>query len=255
MMFREHPAPALAISQPGHAWMAGQILRHWRRPLEEGLLLAADQHDIAWLDWECRPSFDASTGRPHTFRALGPAIHAPMWRIGIQRALAAWGMRAALLISRHGAFLYTRFADPARMSAADARAVEDFLAEQRPLQRQWAEALGLDDDTLAHDTGMIAMADALSLGLCGDLPLPLHVKAPDGAGGDISLTLSATDEEGRFTLSPWPLDVPALALEAEALPLPEAGRFRDEDAMRAWHQETPRLRFRVRLVQAPRSAA
>ena len=248
MMFRDHPAPALAISQPGHAWIAGQILRHWNRPLDRALLLAADQHDIAWLDWECHPSFDSQTGRPHSFRALGPATHAPMWRQGIARALAAWGMRVALLVSRHGAFLYTRFADPARMSPADTAAIEAFMQEQRPLQRQWAEALGLDDATLEHDTGMIAMADALSLALCGDLRTPLDIKAPDGQGGQISLRLAALPEEGRFSLSPWPLGVASLLLEAEAMPLPAAGRFPDEAAMRAWHRTAPRVAFQVELV-------
>jgi len=248
MMFRAHPAPVLAISQPSHAWIAGQILRSWARDLDQALLLAADQHDIAWLDWERSPSFDATTGRPHSFRALGPATHAPMWAEGIERALAAWGMRVALLISRHGALLYTRFADPARMSPADAAAVEGFLRQQRPLQRQWAEALGLTEAVLEHDTGMIAMADALSLALCGDLKTPLEVKAPDGQGGEQTLRLEADPEApGRFTLSPWPLRVPALVLEAEAMPLPASGRFADEAAMRAWHAGARRVPFTLRL--------
>jgi hypothetical protein len=248
MMFRAHPAPVLAISQPSHAWVAGQILRAWARPLDEALLLAADQHDIAWLDWERAPSFDPKTGRPHSFRALSPAIHAPMWTIGIERALAAWGMRVALLVSRHGALLYTRFADPARMSPADAEAVESFLRQQRPLQCQWAGALGLTEATLAHDTGMIAMADALSLALCGDLKMPLEVQAPDGQGGEQTLRLAAHAEAAdRFTLSPWPLRVPSLLLEAEAIPLPASGHFSDAAAMRAWHEQARRVVFTLRL--------
>jgi len=247
MMFRAHPAPALAISQPSHAWIAGQILRAWARTLDEAVLLAADQHDIAWLDWERAPSFDAGTGRPHSFRALGPATHAPMWAEGIERALAAWGMRVALLISRHGALLYTRFADPARMSPADAAAVEGFLRQQRPLQRQWAEALGLTEAVLEHDTGMIAMADALSLALCGDLKTPLEVKAPDGQGGEQTLRLAAHPETGSFTLSPWPLRGSALVLEAEAMPLPAAGRFTDAAAMREWHAGVRRVPLTLRL--------
>jgi hypothetical protein len=248
MMFREQPSPVLAISQPSHAWIAGQILRGWGQELEEPLLLAADQHDIAWLDWERAPSFNPDTGRPHAFRALGPATHAPMWAEGIQRALSAWGMRVALLISRHGALLYTRFADPARISAADAVAIETFLREQRPLQARWAEALGLDEATLAHDTELLALVDALSLAICGDLKTPLEMEAPDGQGGHRRLRLEARpDEAGAFTLSPWPLRVPSLLLEAEAIPLPAAGRFPDAAAMLDWHARTTRVPFRVRL--------
>lgn len=249
MMFREHPSPALAISQPSHAWIAGQILRAWGQALEEPLLLAADQHDIAWQDWERAPSFNPETGRPHSFRALGAAIHAPMWAEGIERVLAAWGMRVALLISRHGALLYTRFADPARMSPADAAAIEAFLLQQRGLQKQWADALGLDNATLAHDTDLIAMVDALSLAICGDLKVPLEVKVPDGWGGHRTLRLAAmSGEAGAFTLSPWPLRVASLVLEAEGIPLPEAGRFPDAAAMHRWHRDTARVPFKVRLA-------
>ncbi|MDP9096354.1 MAG: DUF3891 family protein, partial [Pseudomonadota bacterium] len=113
MMFLEEPgAPAvLAISQPAHAWVAGQLLRAWQGGLDATLLLAAEQHDLAWLDWETRPTFDAATGRPKLFRDVGAAAHAPVWAAAVERARTAWGMRVALLISRHGTVLYTRFTD------------------------------------------------------------------------------------------------------------------------------------------------
>lgn len=96
MLFREASnAPALAISQPAHAWISGQLLRAWAEPLEQPLLLAAEQHDLGWLDWETAPSFDPQTGRPHLFRAVGVAVHAPMRARGVHRALNAWGQRVA----------------------------------------------------------------------------------------------------------------------------------------------------------------
>ena len=55
MLFRTDPSATLAISQPAHAWLSGQILRAWGAPLAETLLLAAEQHDIGWMDWETAP--------------------------------------------------------------------------------------------------------------------------------------------------------------------------------------------------------
>jgi hypothetical protein len=81
----------LAISQPAHAWISGQILCAWQENLGEALLLAAEQHDVGWLDWETEPTFDPKTGRPHLFREVGAATHAPMWAKGVQRARDAWG--------------------------------------------------------------------------------------------------------------------------------------------------------------------
>ena len=58
MLFRTEPSGVLAISQPTHAWISGQILRAWDEALSEPLLLAAEQHDIGWLDWETAPTFN-----------------------------------------------------------------------------------------------------------------------------------------------------------------------------------------------------
>ena len=52
MLFRQDDQGVIAISQPAHAWISGQLLRAWDREFSEPLLLAAEQHDIAWLDWE-----------------------------------------------------------------------------------------------------------------------------------------------------------------------------------------------------------
>ena len=42
MMFCNHGSGVLAISQPAHAWISGQLLRAWAEPLGEPLLLAGE---------------------------------------------------------------------------------------------------------------------------------------------------------------------------------------------------------------------
>src|SRR5271157_4857569 len=253
MLFREslRGDPALAISQPAHAWIAGQLLRAWVERLDEPLLLAAEQHDVGWLDWETAPSFNSLTGRPHLFRAVAAAVHAPMWARGVERALNAWGSRVALLISRHGALVYTRYIDRHRIAEADAAAVDHYLESQAPLQAAWARALGIDTGMLAHDTALVALSDTLSLALCGELKTPLVVEAPDRTGDTRKLRLTARPgDSAEFTLAPWPFRDEALVVEGEARPLPRPGRFVDEPAMRAWFASAERVVFRARLTPA-----
>lgn len=251
MLFRAEPSGVLAISQLTHAWIAGQILRAWSEGLGEPLLLAAEQHDIGWLDWETAPTFNPETGRPHLFREIGAAVHSPMWRQGVERALSAWGAHVALLISRHGGVIYRRYTDRHRASQADAAAAQTYLETQAPIEAAWAGTLGLDAATLQNETTLVALVDTLSLALCGELKTPIQVEAPRADGG--TETLRLTERPGGsfdFVLSPWPFRTDALTVEGEARPLPAAGRFADEAAMRMWLQAPKRTVFRARLMSA-----
>ncbi|MFT8243920.1 DUF3891 family protein [Roseomonas sp. BN140053] len=257
MLFHEiaGPAPgsdgpvALAISQPSHAWISGQLLRAWADPVSPAVLLAAEQHDVGWLDWETEPSFDPETGRPHLFRAIGARVHAPMWARGVERALGAWGSRVALLVSRHGGLIYTRYTDRHRVAPEDAAAADWFLETQRPMQAAWACALGLDAAEVDRDAALVAASDTLSLALCGELRTPVEVPAPDASGTMRTLHLAAADDTAtRFTLSPWPFVGGSLEVCCEARPIPAPGRFADEDAMRHWLRSPERAVFRVKLT-------
>lgn len=236
-------APALAITQPAHAWLSGRLLRAWASPLPEPLLLTAEQHDIAWQDWERAPSFDAAKGLPTLFRAIGAAEHAPMWALGVERALACWGRHAALLLSRHGGMIYTRFMDRHRVNPADAAAADHYLATQAALQAEWQRGLGLETGALDAQQTLLTLSDQLSLALCGELPTPLEVETPGGP----TLTLRAT--AGAYTLAPWPFAEARLTFEIEARALPESGRFESEAAMRAWHASPARVPHRVTLTR------
>jgi hypothetical protein len=249
MLFRTEPSGVLAISQPTHAWISGQILRAWDDTLGKPLLLAAEQHDIGWLDWETAPSFNPQTGRPHLFREIGAAVHSPMWRQGVERALGAWGAHVALLVSRHGGVIYRRYTDRHRISEADAAAAQTYLETQAPLEAAWAKMLGLDAAALQKETMLVALADTLSLALCGELKTPIEVEAPKASGGTETLTLwERSGHPFDFVLSPWPLREGVLTVEGEARPLPATGRFADEAAMRAWLKSPERALFRARLM-------
>jgi hypothetical protein len=249
MMFRDHSSGALAISQLTHAWIAGQILRAWDEPLGEPLLLAGEQHDIAWIDWETAPSFDPASGRPHLFRDVGASVHAPMWAHGVERALSAWGAHVALLVSRHGGVIYRRFRDRHRLGAADAAAAQHYLDSQAPIEATWARALGLEPSFLDRETALLALADTVSLALCGELKAPLDLQAPARNGDPVTMQLGERPGHAfHFTLSPWPFRASSLEVEGEARPLPPEGRFPSEAAMRSWLASPERVVFSARLT-------
>ncbi len=249
MLFRSQPSGDLAISQLTHAWISGQILRAWDESLSETLLLAAEQHDIGWIDWETEPAFNAETGRPHLFREIGASAHAPMWVRGVQRALGAWGTHVALLISRHGGVIYRRYTGRHRVGEADAAAAQNYLNAQAPIETAWSRALGLEAAELETETALLAFSDTLSLALCGAMKAPLDLEAP-GRGGD-ALTIRLAERPQRsfdFVLSPWPFRTKEVVVEGEARPLPAKGRFSDEDAMKTWLASPERVVFRARLT-------
>src|SRR6202142_462581 len=226
MVFRIGPSGVRALSRPTHAGISGPMLGAWDERLDESLLLAGEQHDIGWLDWETAPTFNPETGRPHLFREIGAGVHSPMWRQGVERALGAWGAHVALLISRHGGVIYRRYTDRHRISEADSAAAQTYLETQAPMEAAWAKALGLDAATLQKQTTLVALSDTLSLALCGELKTPIGVEAPAARGG--TETLRLIERPGHpfdFVLSPWPLRTDVLTVEGEARPLPAAGGF------------------------------
>jgi hypothetical protein len=248
MLFRSDDQGVIAISQPAHAWISGQLLRAWNEALPEPLLLAAEQHDIAWLDWEVEPTFDAKAGRPHLFRDIGAALHAPMWMRGVDRALEAWGNHVALLVSRHGGVIYRRFTTRHRLDEADATAAARYLEIQAKREAEWASALSLGAADLERHSAWIAFVDTLSLAVCGELKTPLEFDAPDGKGGYRTLTVSEDpDRPFQFTVSPWPFRVSELIVEGQGRRLPEGGRFADEAAFRRWQATAERSSFHARL--------
>jgi Protein of unknown function (DUF3891) len=250
MLFRDQtPHNPLAISQPMHALISGQLLRAWDESFAEPLQLAAEQHDIGWMDWETAPSFNPQTGRPHRFRDIGAAVHAPMWTKGVERALGAWGSHVALLVSRHGGVIYGRYTDRHRLAEADATAAQHFLQTQAPIEALWARSLGLDAATLQRETALVALVDTLSLALCGELKAPLDLQAPD-RHGELK-TLRLVERPGQpfdFILSPWPFRAQVVTVEGEARPLPAEGRFADEAGMRVWLAGPERTAFHARLT-------
>jgi len=226
----------LLIPQPSHALLSGQMMAAWGAPgfarpdPAPEVILAAGQHDLAWLSWETAPTLDPETGLPHAFTALGPAVHAPMWARGVEMACAAWGLWPALLISLHGTRIYTQYMDPERLPPEDHAAIDRNAAKEDALQAEWRARLGAPRKQVQRNSDLVAVTDALSLALCFADPSKAGA-APMEDGSTRSMRL-VRQGESRWSLDPWPFREPTLTLRCEAIRLPADIRWTDEETMR-----------------------
>lgn len=254
MLFRDLPDGSwLAVSQPMHALVSGQMLRAWGAtgfakadPFEE-VATACAQHDVAWLGWEADPTFDPATGRPMQFRQVGARTHAPMWAEGVRRAIAAWGPWVGLLVSRHGSRIYSAYSDRHRTDPADIAAADAYRREQSALQADLTRLVGASPAQVEAASALVAVTDALSLAVCGGIEtLGGAGEAPRADGTLVPLAFAEGPE--AMTLSPWPFATAEVRLSWTARRFGPGVRFADAATMRAGLHAAPVERITARLV-------
>src|SRR5579875_1099274 len=241
MLVREDDGGVLAVGQPAHAWLAGQLARAWGNerfgavePWEE-VCLAAEQHDTGWASLDLEPSLHPDTGLPRGFMEMELDVHLELWRRG-PRSLLSQSRYVALLVSMHGWRLYER-RDLSRLPAGEAQMIRRFLDDQRAFQAELIDALRGDPLAAPHvergrlerNSLLIWTWDYLSLALCLGWS-PATARGAPSADGRVDLTLTRGAEPGLHHLDPWPFAVPALSLRCEGRRL--TGRFSDQGELR-----------------------
>lgn len=237
MLVRDDETSWLAIGQPAHAWLAGQIARHWAPALSPDAVLAVEQHDVAWVDWDRRPPLHAPARRAAAFFEAPADQRLAIWRDAPLK-LVEQSPYAALLVSLHARNVHTRYGDPAQRPPE----VETLLADQQALQDDLLRRTGASRVDAERDGDLLFALDALSLTLChgwGGRDLPPTAEATlhlEPAGGE------------AWTLDPWPLDVPELTVGLAARRFTE--RFDDEAALHAALDAAPFVALRWTLRPA-----
>src|SRR6266566_7874905 len=134
MLYRQEKQGKIAITQPMHAWLSGQLARAWGNerfgevvPFEE-VCLGAEQHDIAHADWERAPKLNPQTGRPYSFLEAPKTMHIPIFSSASSLVLNQ-GRYAALLVSLHFTGLYKGY-NSAQGTPEDSQTVQAFLARE-----------------------------------------------------------------------------------------------------------------------------
>ena len=231
MLLRPDGDDVICIGQPAHAWLSGQLARHWHpapEPYEE-VCLAATQHDAGMADWDAAPELNPQTGLPQSFMEMALDTHLRLWTHAPQRVLSQ-SRYAALLVSMHGTALY-EMRDLDRMSGEDADKVRSYLGEQRALQQRLSD--GLDEPAnIKRNQQLLWTWDFLSLALC----LRWDGRAVNG------IAYTGT------TFDPWPFRDESVTLMTEGRRL--AGRFEDEGELRAALDRAPWVTLEFPLSRA-----
>jgi Protein of unknown function (DUF3891) len=249
VLLREDNRGLLAIGQPSHAWLSGQLARAWGNdrfpaptPWEE-VCLAAEQHDVGWQTLDLEPHYNPDTQRPASFLETPLDTHLRLWTDG-PRTLVSQSRYAALLVSLHGWRLYER-RNLSRMAPQDAAAVREFLEDQVAFQAELRQTLTIDPDELERNSLLIWTWDYLSLALCLGWDLSTAEGAPAADGRADILVERRSD---AALLEPWPFAEDRLTVRAEGRRLSDryatGGEMREAFAAAPW--ETLELRLEPR---------
>lgn len=242
MLLRTDDHGVLAIAQPSHAWVSGQLARAWGNPRfgtvdpRDEVCLGAEQHDIGMADWDLAPARNPDTGLPRSFMEMPISTHLELWTLGPRR-LVAQSRYAALLASIHGLRLYER-RDLSKLAPVDAHSVHEFVATQRRFQAELLTSLRSDpatvqaarEQTVARNSQLLWTWDTLSLAICLDWAPYTAAEVPT-AGESVSMRLAPAGQPRRLMLDPWPFQHGSLIVRCEGRRL--HGPYDDEDQLRA----------------------
>lgn len=260
MLYRDVNGGHLLVSQPAHAWVSGQLAAAWGnsrfgalQPRAE-LCLAAEQHDIGWLEWEARPTLNPKTGLPRTFMELPTKEHLSVWAPAGPRALV-YGPYVALLVSMHGTGLYQRRnfsrdtpdeAQAARRFLTEGEAFEADLLAQMTTDERYAEFI--DPTLVARNRRLVAVWDAMSLALCRGIASSWDIADIPSAGEPLAITFTRQEAQTeQFVVDPWPFTGDRVVLTCAARWL--EGTFSDESLMRNAVRAAPWRRLEYELVR------
>lgn len=258
MLLRRDEQGVIAIGQPSHAWISGQLARAWGNaefgavaPWEE-VCLAAEQHDIGMAAWDLEPTLNPGSGLPNSFMEMPLSTHVELWTAGPRR-LIAQSRYAALLVSMHGARLYER-RDLDKLSDDDAQQVRNYLSAQHELQSELLSGLRDDaatrpwsaPDLVKRNSDLIWTWDLLSLALCLGWAPHTAKRVPTATEPvDIELTAPAP---ATMALDPWPFAAEALTVHCDGIRL--SGPYESPAALHTALANAPRVTANFELRKA-----
>jgi hypothetical protein len=258
MLYREDPQGRIAISQPMHALVSGQLARAWGNerfgevaPWEE-VCLGAEQHDVGHTPWEQVPRLNPQTGLPYSFLDMPRQWHLQLWS-SAARLVLPQGRYAALLVSLHGTGLYEHY-DVTKDSPEIVQAIQDYLAEERVFQEALLTSLRADahyapyatEEVVARNRRLVQVWDALSLFICFGRHQARSVQHVPTATDTTTITLTPRDDDpSTLVVTPWPFRYGQVQLVYEGRRLPAT--FSDEASMRQGLEQAPWIALKTTL--------
>lgn len=263
MLLRQDDESIMAISQPAHAWVSGQLASAWgndqfEAPCEE-VCLAAQLHDIGFGPWELHPTLNPATGLPHTFMEMPSAVQLPLWTSGIHQ-LVRFSRYSALLVSMHFTVLAQRILRD--RSSEEAALAADFLEAQNQLQATLLTSLRNDfyygsrsaDEEVRRDQQFLSLVDWISLQLLLRFKDERVTREQEARPTAAQFELRPLNIPGtEVSLDPWPFRKTSLRLVCDGRRL--FTRFSDEEKMREGIRAASQVTLTIDLVPSSSSQA
>jgi hypothetical protein len=256
----------LLILQIDHSRIAGLLAAHWGnheftdlKPYAS-MVLAAQEHDSGWWDWEIKPTFNEQ-GYPSDYigsiKHLGQGVWLDLYRHGITR-LAARDLYAAYEVSMHGEGLLTRGMGllPAMPDYTGDPAIQEFISEQQELRSKWLQELRKDetlrevasDSHLWMNFKLMEVFDQFAQFVCNRYPFNSqarkngptktlsNVPVPVGPGKPDTTLLVDVKNETEAIVHPFPFDINPLRLSFEGRLVPNRPYVRQDEFLQDFYR-------------------
>ena len=241
----------LLILQVDHSRVTGWLAAHWGNddfasPVPyDAMVLAAQEHDTGWWDWEIKPQLN-DEGMPPDYigsiKHLGQTVWLDFYRHGITR-LAEQDAYAGYIVSLHAEGLLTQGKGLLSYMPDYSvhPAVRNFLREQESYRAGLMDRLKaspeyrdyVSDEQLWTNFKLMEIYDQMGQFVCNRYPFnashrkngPSHtmsgVPVPVKTGReDTTLTFNIEDEN-RATVSPYPFDIDPLPISFQGRLVPK----------------------------------
>jgi hypothetical protein len=254
------------ILQTDHSRIAGQLAAHWgndefaRLNPYASMVLAAQEHDSGWWDWEIKPTLN-DQGKPSDYigsiKHLGKGVWLDLYRRAIER-LELRDLYAAYYVSMHGEALLTRGMGllPSMPDYTDDPAVQEFITEQKEFRARWlpklqenpALAAATSETHLWTNFNLMEVFDQFAQFVCNRYPFNSQARknGPTHTLSGISVPVSPERPNATLTIDvqnetdavvrPFPFDVNPLTLSFEGRLVPNRRYSDQEDFLRDFYK-------------------
>ena len=255
----------LLILQVDHSKVTGWLAAHWGNddfaaPSPYGaMVLAAQEHDTGWWDWEIRPQLD-DEGMPPDYigsiKHLGQTVWLDFYRHGITR-LAEQDAYAGYIVSLHAEALLTQGKGLLSYMPDYSvhPAVQAFLREQESYRAGLMIRLKaspeyrdhVSDERLWTNFKLMEIYDQMGQFVCNRYPFnathrkngPSHtmsgVPAPVKTGQEDTILTFDIKDESRATVSPYPFDIDPLPVSFQGRLIPRRGYASQAEFLRDFY--------------------
>jgi len=260
----------LLILQVDHSRVTGWFAAHWgndtfARPSPyAAMVLAAQEHDTGWWDWEIKPQLN-NDGLPTDYigsiKHLGGKVWLDFYRHGIYR-LAEQDPYAGYIVSLHSDGLLTqgRGLLPYMPDYAIYPEVKEFLTEQESYRAELMKQLRsseqyrafVSEEHLWTNFKLMEVYDQMGQFVCNRYPFNSaqrkngpsntmsNVPVPTRPGKEDTILTFAIKDETRAAVTPYPFDVDPLIVSFQGRLVPKR-RYANQDEFLLEYYRAERL--------------